>query len=173
MRSSVSGKTKLRQARCAHDCTGQLQAVPSAGASAGTDRVTPDCSNRIVISLTPGSAANASSSLCSVTTSPGLANGVVTDPSVDGNVRSLAGMRLHTACTDDDRATESASETRETDTYADLCIVTPIARERARSNASGALSHRGRRERNSKPSIRQQECPVMRSCKGSNAALRG
>ena len=103
----------------------------------------------------------------------GAIEGVVTDPSVDGKVRSLAGMRLHTACTDDDRATESASETRETDTYADLCIVTPIARERARSNASGALSHRGRRERNSKPSIRQQECPVMRSCKGSNAALRG
>src|SRR5438132_6754082 len=171
-RSSVSGKTKLRQARCVQDAAGQVHADPSAGASAGTESVTPDCSNRIVISFTTGSAANTGSSRCNVTTSPGPANGVVTDPRVDGNVRSLAGIRLHAPRAGDEGTTESANATRETETYADLFIVTPITRAEKIEGERRNIPPRSTPAQ-SKRALRQQKCPVMRSCKRRDAEPHG
>ena|SRR5437773_4242066 len=98
--AGASGKAKRRHEQRPVTQSREVQAEPSSSLGASADAVAtgpPGDLERTEIWFAAGSASKTGPSRRTVTTSPGLANGVVTAPKVEGNLRSLEGTRLHDA----------------------------------------------------------------------------
>ena len=101
---SACGKVKRRQAHRPASHVSGPQGI------AGTPSTTcPPSWNRIATWFRAGSSANTACSRVTVTTSPGEAKGVVTEPRLDGKVRGAAGMTLQEATAEDAPPSMSAA----------------------------------------------------------------